>query len=103
MKTFEEELVSILKRLQIKSMGVDTDLPAEDNVANLIDHLHFAEVQIIAAHQAEMDRVVERIIGSNERVYSRMFDKSMSQQRIAIERNSLRIEQRARYKAIKEK
>jgi hypothetical protein len=85
-KTFEEELnaaiVEIARQVSLMPRGKTIS-------ANMFEERDV----ILAAHQAEMDRVVEDVIGEvlpaveSIRLYHR---------------NDLRKEQRARYKAIKE-
>lgn len=60
-RELREQLVKILKQLQLDSMGVDTDLPSEDNVATLIDYLHWAEVQIEQMYASQATALLQRV------------------------------------------
>lgn len=94
MKTFEEELDDILP----KYIGASSpSYSVNDRRRELVE----ARQALVAAHQAEMDRVVEELIGEDD------IDEYFDNGRTVIDeqmssRNDLRDEQRARYKAIKE-
>lgn len=111
-KTFEENLISMLLRVR--------DAGAQDDNYGAVDwtisdkEIEDARQSILAAHQAEMDRVVEEVIGRNFKKSSGMFGAGIYKRNIprgyqtspesrAKVINHEHTQQRARYKAMKKR
>lgn len=111
MKTFEEELIETITAEESHNETTYNEgvfCSWDHNGKKITSRLTPDQFNaIIAAHQAEMDRVVERVIGHNQTELTQYeLDNATplqaSRDKYISAQNRLRNEQRARYRAIKE-